>query len=171
MHLYSIDKAAYLPKDSLNEIKKTWSNYIEDLKSNKRLLALVVDSIPVAAYDDYMWSNRYVDSYYLTTTYGAPYEIDEFTDINKRFYFLDSLVLGENTAVFLSKYDRPEHLYINVEIQAIQSEYLDVENPTLEQVRNLFVQHFGDVNRLDYQVILYHDIYNELFVPKSWMVF
>ena len=129
--------------------------------SNKRYIALLNGMIQPASYDDYTWTDREVDSYYLTTTYGAPYKIDEFTG-DTRFYFLDSLTLGQGVEKYLEKYDRPEHLFLNVEIQAIQSEYFNSlvqgvvnDNPSLQQVKKVFADYFGDVNRLD--------IYNELF--------
>lgn len=137
--------------------------------SNKRYIALLNGMIQPASYDDYTWTDREIDSYYLTTTYGAPYKIDEFTG-DTRFYFLDSLTLGQGVEKYLEKYDRPEHLFLNVEIQAVQSEYFNAiapgvsaDNPSLQQVKKVFADYFGDVNRLDYQLVLYHDIYNELF--------
>lgn len=150
-----------------------YSSNDELTMSNKKYLALLNGMIEPASYDDYSWSERFVDSYYLTTTYGSAYEIDEFVEDDYRFYFLDSLTFGQNAETYLQKYDRPEHIYLNVEIQAIQSEYLyefvggDTKDenyiPTFDEVRNFFVEHFGDINRQDYQLVLYHDIYNELF--------
>jgi len=41
-------------KEYLQEIKNNWTNYHENLKDDKRLLALVIDAVPVVASDNYV---------------------------------------------------------------------------------------------------------------------
>ncbi len=130
--------------------------------SNKKYIALLNGMIEPVVSENYKWSKREIDSYYLQTSYGEMCEIDQFVESTSSFVFLDFLTFGQGVESFLEKYSRPENLILVVEIQALQSEYI-FTHPTTLAIQTAFQNHFGDVNRLDYQLVLYHDIYKEFF--------
>lgn len=136
-------------KDYLESIKSNWHMYIDKLKENKRLIATMIDSVPVAASDKYMiLTANLVDTSELINSNLKELE-EVYNDLFKTDYKIISLSESE-WIIEKTKYIenvRTKHIYELIEEDEVQdSEVSLINNPIEEIANNIFDKDKIEIN-------------------------